>query len=73
MTGLVEAHPPFETPSTRDRLGAILWSYYFRDRGFDTRFAFAFSVFGFDARGRASLRNKKREKAAPAARGALAT
>ncbi len=61
-----------ETPSTRDRLG-ILWSYYFRDLGFDTRSAVAFAVFGFDARDRASLRNKKREKAAPAARGALAT
>ena len=51
----------------RDSLG-ILWSYYYF-RGFDTRSAVAL----FDARDRASLRNKKREKAAPAARGALAT
>ena len=47
----------------------ILWSYYFRDLGFDTRSAVAFAVFGFDARDRASLRDKKREKAAPAAFG----
>ena len=53
------AVPPLEAPyaiDARDRLG-ILWSYYFR--GFATRSAVAFSVFGFDARDRASLRNKK--------------